>query len=80
MPGSMAMRIDAGIAMATNQTDMIGPNKAATFAVPRDWNENSTTNMTTVNGTTKSWKAGVATSIPSMAESTDKAGVIRASP
>ncbi len=59
---------------------MIGPNSAATFAVPRDCTENSTTRITTVSGTTYSWNAGVATSMPSTADSTDKAGVMTASP
>ena len=66
--------------MATNQITMIGPNRAATFAVPRDCAANSTSRITTVSGTTYSWNAGVATSMPSIAESTDKAGVITASP
>ena len=66
--------------MATNQTSMTGPNKAATFAVPRDCAANKTSRTTTVNGTTYSWNAGVATSTPSIADSTDKAGVITASP
>ena len=66
--------------MATNQIAVTGPNSAATFAVPRDWNANSTIRMTTVKGTTKSWNAGVATSSPSMAERTDSAGVMTASP
>ena len=79
-PGSRAIQITPGIAIATNQIAMIGPNSAATFAVPRDWNANSTTRMTTVNGTTKSWNAGVATSMPSTADSTDSAGVMTASP
>ena len=38
--------------MATNQTAMIGPNNAATLAVPRDWNANSTSRIATVIGTT----------------------------
>ena len=69
-----------GIAIATNHTAVIGPKSAATFAVPRDWNANSTIRMTTVIGTTKSWNAGMATSIPSTAEKTDNAGVMTASP
>ena len=66
--------------MAMNQSIMIGPNSAATRAVPCDWKANSTTRMTTVKGTTNSWKAGWATSMPSIAESTESAGVITASP
>ena len=68
------------MAMAMNQTSVIGPNKAATFAVPRDCTANSATRMITVNGTMKGSKAGVTTLRPSIAESTDSAGVITASP
>ena len=74
------MATTPGMAIATNQTVVTGPNSAATFAVPRDWNANNTMRMTTVNGTTKSWNAGVATSSPSMAERTESAGVMTASP
>ena len=66
--------------MATNQTKVIGPNKAATFAVPRDCTENSAIRITTVIGTTYSSNAGVATFKPSTADSTDSAGVMIASP
>ena len=52
MPGSAAIQIRPGIAIATNQISMIGPNSAATFAVPRDCTANSTIRMTTVSGTT----------------------------
>ncbi len=40
--------------MATNQTSMIGPNSAATFAVPRDCTANRISRITTVSGTTYS--------------------------
>ncbi len=66
--------------MAANQTSVIGPKKAATLAVPRDCTANSAIRITTVIGTTKSSKAGVATFRPSTAESTDSAGVMMASP
>ena len=59
---------------------MIGPKKAATLAVPRDWTANSAIRITTVIGTTKSSNAGVATFRPSIAESTEIAGVMMASP
>ena len=42
----------AAIAMTPNQTAMIGPKNAATFAVPRDWTANNANRMTTVSGTT----------------------------
>ena len=66
--------------MATNQNDMIGPKKEATRAVPRHCTANSATRMITVSGTTYGSNAGVATFNPSIAESTDSAGVIMASP
>ena len=66
--------------MAANQTNVIGPKKAATFAVPRDCTANSAIKITTVIGTTNSSNAGVATFKPSIAESTDSAGVMMASP
>ena len=52
MPGSAAIQIRPGMAMATNQTAMTGPNSAATLAVPRDCNANSTSRITIVSGTT----------------------------
>ena len=39
-------------AMATNQTTITGPKKAATRAVPRRCTANSAIRMTTVSGTT----------------------------
>ena len=72
-PGSRTIQNSPGSVIATNQTTMTGPNSAATLAVPRDWNANKRTN-TTVSGTTNSWNAGVATSIPSIAERTESAG------
>ncbi len=67
-------------AMATNQTSVIGPKKAATFAVPRDCTANNATRITTVIGTTYASNAGVTIFKPSTAESTDSAGVMMASP
>jgi hypothetical protein len=37
--------------MATNHTSVIGPKKAATLAVPRDWTAKSAIRMTAVSGT-----------------------------
>ena len=42
----------AAIAMTPNQIVMIGPKKAATRAVPRDWAANSNSRISTVSGTT----------------------------
>jgi hypothetical protein len=39
------------MAMAMNHNMVIGPKKAATFAVPRDCTANNATRMTTVRGT-----------------------------
>src|SRR5215831_17527872 len=60
--------------MTTNHTSMIGPKNAATLAVPRDWNANSSTRISAVSGTTYGSNAGVTTLRPSIAESTDNAG------
>ena len=51
-PGCRTICGTAAIAITANQTHMIGPNNAATRAVPRDCTANSTTRMTTVIGTT----------------------------
>ena len=48
--------------MTTNQTTVIGPKKAATCAVPRDWTTKRTIRMTTVIGRTKGSSCGEATS------------------
>ena len=66
--------------MAANQISVIGPKNVATLAVPRDCTANSAIRITTVRGTTKSSNAGVTTFKPSIAESTESAGVIMASP
>src|SRR3981189_580979 len=70
----------AAIAMTANHTHMIGPKKAATRAVPRDCTANSTSNITTVSATTYGSNAAVTRVIPSIAERTETAGVITASP
>ncbi len=65
--------------MATNQTTMTGPNNRPTLPVPRYWRAKSPTRMTSVAGTTKSAALGLNLS-PSMAESTEIAGVMTPSP
>ena len=52
MPGSAAIHVTPGMAMATNQIAVTGQNSAATLAVPRDWNANNTSRITIVIGTT----------------------------
>ena len=68
------------MAMARNQTKVIGAKKAETRAVPCDCTENKTTRMTTVSGKMYGWSALVATVRPSTAESTESAGVIKVEP
>ena len=70
--------------MATNQTRQIGPNQVATLAVPRDWAVNRPINKVrameiSIGGVMACARLGTADS-PSMAESTEIAGVMMASP
>ena len=58
----------------------MGPNIAATLAVPRLWAANKAIRMMTVSGTTKSLNAGLASLSPSTADNTEIAGVITESP
>ena len=67
-------------AIVANQKSIMGPKKAATLAVPRDCTANSMIRTSTVNGTTYASNAGVTIFNPSIAERTDSAGVIIASP
>ena len=59
---------------------MQGPNSFPTAPVPRNWIENNPIRMPIVTGTTHDSSAGVATEMPSTAESTEIAGVSTASP
>ncbi len=68
------------IAIDKNQTTMIGPNIAATLAVPRLCAANNPIRMMTVSGATNSPNAGLASFSPSTADSTEIAGVITESP
>ena len=63
-----------------NQTKVIGPNQRPTPAVPTRCTANSPTSTPSAIGTTSGSKAGVATFKPSMALSTEIAGVSRQSP
>ncbi len=65
--------------IATNHTTITGPNRRPTLCVPRYWMANSATRMTNVAGTTKFAAAGL-NLMPSMAESTEIAGVMTPSP
>ena len=63
-----------------NHRAVIGPNQAATLAVPWLCTAESPTRMARLSGSTKRSKAGVASVRPSTAERTEIAGVIIASP
>lgn len=67
-------------ARVPNQSRVTGPNARPTRAVPNRWEAKSTTRMAMVIGSTKGAKIGVATSSPSIALSTEIAGVIAPSP
>ena len=66
--------------MAVNHNSMMGPKKRPTSAVPCFFTTNSPTRMPAVMGTIQSLKIGVATLMPSMADSTEMAGVMTLSP
>ena len=74
------MPITPSSASVANQTIMMGPNSAPTLPVPRFWTANSPPTTSSVIGMTNGLNAGVATSSPSTAESTEIAGVISPSP
>src|SRR6185312_2250099 len=78
--GSSRMCSTPATAIDRNQITMIGPNIAATFAVPRLCAANSTMRITTVSGATYSLNDGLASVSPSTADSTEIAGVITESP
>lgn len=67
-------------ASVPNQTTITGPNSLPMVAVPCCCMTNKPTRMTSASGTIKGCKTSVATSRPSIAESTEIAGVIRLSP
>ena len=66
--------------MTRNHTAITGPNTRPTLPVPRYCMANSRTITTTQIGSTYSCNAGVETSSPSTADSTEIAGVITPSP
>ena len=67
-------------AIAVNQIAMTGPNSRPTAPVPSRWTRNRTTMIAAVIGTTRSDTDGAATLTPSIADSTEIAGVITLSP
>ena len=80
MPGDLMMLITPIQASATNHITMMGAKKRPMPAVPCDCTEYSATSTAIVSHTTYGLKAGVATSRPSIADSTEMAGVITLSP
>ena len=70
----------SAIANAENQRIMTGPNNRPTAPVPLRCIANRMNSTMRVSGMTKGCSAGVATSRPSTADSTEMAGVIMPSP
>ena len=66
--------------MVTNQTSINGPKAVPTRAVPKRCTTKRPMRMTTVSGTTAAEKFGLTSLRPSMAESTEMAGVMMPSP
>ena len=66
--------------MIKNQIMVIGPNRRPILPVPYGCNANTPIKIMMVTGTTQCASAGVATEMPSTADSTEIAGVITASP
>ena len=63
-----------------NHSTMIGPNQAPTLPVPKRCTANRPIRIAADVGTTKGLSAGVITSSPSIAPSTEIAGVSTLSP
>ena len=68
------------IEIVANQTSVTGPKKRPMPPVPRFCTANRQNNTTSVSGITQSLKRGDTTSRPSMADSTEIAGVMTPSP
>ena len=67
-------------ASVANQRMVTGPNTLPTLAVPKRCAMNTASSTDTVNGTIQSCSCGAITSSPSIADSTEIAGVITPSP
>ena len=80
MAGCSTMCITPVTASTMNHSRITGPNSRPTVAVPNRCNANSATRIASDTGTTYAFNAGVATSRPSIAPSTEIAGVITLSP
>ena len=66
--------------MTMNQITMTGPNSRPMLSVPWRWIRNSPIRITSVTGTMNSPKLGATSLSPSIAESTEIAGVMTPSP
>ncbi len=66
--------------MVRNHTSVMGPKKRPMPPVPRFCTANRQKSTTRVSGMTQSLNAGETTSRPSMADSTEMAGVMTPSP
>ena len=80
MPGREMMCGSPVRASTMNQTTMTGPNSRPMRWVPSRCTKNNPTTMAMPIGSTTSCAAGATTSMPSTADSTEIAGVIRLSP
>jgi hypothetical protein len=78
--GAWTMLITPITASTANQTSMTGPNQRPMPAVPWRCTLYRISSTTIVSGTTHRSRPGVATSRPSIAPSTEIAGVITLSP
>ena len=74
------IEIAPSTAMTMNHSTITGPNTRPIFSVPRLCTKNSPTRMMSVSGRTNGAKALPSTLRPSIADSTDTAGVNMPSP
>ena len=78
--GLLTMPLMPQAAITANHSAITGPNSRPTTPVPRRWIMNRPTRIAAVIGSTKWPTDGAATCTPSIAESTEIAGVIMLSP
>lgn len=80
VPGVRAICTTPVTASIANHSTITGPNQRPTTAVPNRCTRNSATSTTRAAGTTQGVSAGVITLRPSIAPSTEMAGVMMLSP
>ena len=80
MAGAKKMLAAPNTPMTTNQATMTGPNSRPMLSVPRCWITNSPIRITSVTGTMNFSNPGATSFNPSIADSTDIAGVMTPSP